>query len=155
MTEWPRRTYMVTAASRMGINFTDMDPHQVDNIPSNILELKVFFKTLNTALLVEAPQYSDHSLLSSVGGAMSLYLGVSLVMVAELLEYLLLLLSTVLRYYMGRLAPTVASRGDDVTKIVVNHSNGVQMTYLGNADNYPVLKKVAYVPPTTTASVCH
>ena len=50
----------------------------------------------------------ESSLLSSVGGAMSLYLGISLVMVAELLEYLVLLGWTLGRYCLGKYPPRIS-----------------------------------------------
>ena len=46
------------AANRMGIDLTRLTPEEIKELSSNILEVKVFFKTLNTQTLTQSPAYS-------------------------------------------------------------------------------------------------
>lgn len=87
-TLWPRSSYLGVAASRMGIDIGDLTPGDLEKLASNILQVKIFFDSLNTEQMVQVPYISENSLLSALGGAMSLYLGISLIMVAEIVEYI-------------------------------------------------------------------
>jgi len=152
MAEWPRPSYLGTVASRMNIRLGDLPPPDLMALPTNIMEIKVFFKTLNTATLVQSPQYSDFSLLSSLGGSLSLYLGISLVMLAELVEFLLMVVYNLCRYSRGKYGADVAPApragapappGGDVSEIIIRRSNNgaPRVAFGGVFNSFPTLKK--------------
>ncbi|XP_043244057.1 uncharacterized protein LOC122392822 [Amphibalanus amphitrite] len=146
MAEWPRDVYLIEAASQMGIDIRGLTPDSRKELASNILEIKVFFKTLNTAALTQSEFYTYSSFFSSLGGAMSLYLGISIIMVAEILEFLCLLVWNLIRLARGSYAsPDVLGTGDrakvgDVKKVAIR-PDGVEITYIGDT-RIPMTKPI-------------
>ena len=55
----------------------------------NLLQVNVYFSTLNINRVTESVTYSTNTMIYAFGGAMSLYLGISLVMVFEVIEWLI------------------------------------------------------------------
>ena len=53
--------------------------------------VQVYFKSLNVQRVQESPsyQFADGSLMSSLGGAISLYLGIALAMIFEVIELII------------------------------------------------------------------
>ena len=58
----------------------------------NYLKVQVYFSTNSVTTIEEKPEYTWDQYLASLGGALSLYLGISLVSVFELLDFLIKLL---------------------------------------------------------------
>lgn len=56
------------------------------SIQRDYLSAKVYYKTLDVKLIVESPKYSTEGLVAALGGAMSLYLGIAIIMIFELFE---------------------------------------------------------------------
>ena len=52
----------------------------------SFLKLKVFYDSRTTMIVEDSPKYTIESILSNVGGAIGLYLGLSIVSVFEFLE---------------------------------------------------------------------
>ncbi|XP_050715228.1 degenerin-like protein unc-105 [Eriocheir sinensis] len=81
--------------------------HQVYNIDvlvtENMMALDVFFRTLVSDYIEESAQYpSIESLVSSLGGALSLYLGISIFLLMEFVEFLFHLAYNSILYATGR-----------------------------------------------------
>ena len=55
-------------------------------VEANFLSLAVFFESTTVTVIKEVPKYTPDSLLSSLGGALSLYLGISIISMFELLQ---------------------------------------------------------------------
>ena len=52
----------------------------------NILELNIFYEDLNQQVVAEEPKIQLWNMLSTIGGSMGLYVGVSVITVVELIE---------------------------------------------------------------------
>ena len=48
--------------------------------------MSIYFGSLDVTSIVESPEFENGALLNSLGGALSLFLGVSLVMIFEVVE---------------------------------------------------------------------
>ena len=50
---------------------------------ANLVSLSVFYETTSVTVVKELPKYTPDSILSSLGGALSLYLGISIISLFE------------------------------------------------------------------------
>ena len=57
-------------------------------VEGNFLQLQIYWESFANLNLSEVPEYSFSALLSAVGGAVSLYLGLSLVTMFEVIEFI-------------------------------------------------------------------
>ena len=64
-------------------------PDIQDYIQQNLLKVDVYLKSMETRTVVESPTYEFNSMLYALGGAISLFLGISLSMIFEVLELLI------------------------------------------------------------------
>jgi hypothetical protein len=60
---------------------------------SNIAKIKLFYTELGHTEIIEIPNYTWFSLLSNIGGTMSLFIGMSIVSLIELIELLICLIT--------------------------------------------------------------
>ena len=60
-----------------------------DKVKQNLMQVNVYFKTLNTHMVTESEYYDINTMIYAFGGALSLYLGISLVMVFEIFEWII------------------------------------------------------------------
>ena len=60
-----------------------------NHIKENMLKIKVYFDTKTVKSIDEFPQYPTSNIISSIGGVISLYLGISLVSFFELVDLLI------------------------------------------------------------------
>ncbi|GFN78077.1 acid-sensing ion channel 1 [Plakobranchus ocellatus] len=72
-------------AMRDGITFFN---HALSD---NIVDLKIYFKSLNTMDIVQEPELTSMTIIGTVGGQMGLFLGASILSVTELIELILIL----------------------------------------------------------------
>ena len=63
----------------------------------NFLELSVYFETFASVRVQEEPEFTFSGLLSAIGGAVSLYLGLSLVTMCEVVEMLCVVVAKLYR----------------------------------------------------------
>ena len=90
--KWPSKQYEATAASLYGYQNV---PSDVPGLSDNLLQINVYFKTLNVKRVGETAVYDSlfgSSFVAALGGALSLFLGISLSMVFEVLEFIVDLL---------------------------------------------------------------
>ena len=52
----------------------------------NILELNIFYEDLNQQVVAEEPKIQLWNMLSTIGGSMGLYVGVSVITIVEVVE---------------------------------------------------------------------
>ena len=64
-------------------------PDIQDYIQQNLLKVDVYLKSIESRTVVESPTYEFNSMLYALGGAISLFLGISLSMIFEVLELLI------------------------------------------------------------------
>ena len=90
--KWPSKQYEDTAASLYGYQNV---PSDVPGLSDNLLQVNVYFKTLNVKRVGETAVYDSlfgSSFVAALGGALSLFLGISLSMVFEVFEFIIDLL---------------------------------------------------------------
>ena len=61
-------------------------PTSDPGLKENLLQVNVFFQSLNVRQIDESPTYGTGTLVVALGGALSLYLGISVSMVFEIIE---------------------------------------------------------------------
>jgi len=87
---WPSNQYWELLAKDLDYTFTDAKGPEglmiKDNIQQDYLKMDIFYQTLNIKSIYQSPKYPESSLVSSLGGALSLYLGIAIIMCVELLE---------------------------------------------------------------------
>ena len=81
----PCCSFQLTAKSLYG--FDDV-PADAPGLMDNLLQLNVYFQSLNVRQIEEDPTYGPIQLIYALGGALSLYLGISLSMIFEVIELL-------------------------------------------------------------------
>ena len=75
----------------MGTKLTDSNVY---------LQVKIFYKDLNIQIVTQSEEFPDiWSFMSNLGGAMSLYLGVSIIAAFELLEFVIRLMASAITQY--------------------------------------------------------
>ena len=55
---------------------------------ANLLKFNVYFKSMDSRVVTESETYDFMTLIYALGGALSLFLGISLAMVFEVVEFL-------------------------------------------------------------------
>ena len=86
---WPSKQYEATAASLYGYENV---PADVPGLADNLLQANVYFKTLNVKRVGESAVYDSlfsSTFVAALGGALSLFLGISLSMVFEVFEFVI------------------------------------------------------------------
>ena len=58
-------------------------------LAENLLRFDIYFQTLNVQNISESPTYDSYTLMSSLGGAASLYLGLATYMILEVIEFII------------------------------------------------------------------
>ena len=59
-----------------------------DHVQANLLRIRIYYDSKSVQSIVESPQYPQSSIVSNIGGVISLYLGISLVSIFELVDYI-------------------------------------------------------------------
>ena len=113
-TKWPSNTFWMQIAERYNISYANMIISEADvlnalssdtnsteeeraqmqavlekikdHISQNFLRLNIYYRSKSTTQVLESPKYDTQGTLSSLGGAFSLYLGVSFISLFELGE---------------------------------------------------------------------
>ncbi|KAK3770161.1 hypothetical protein RRG08_038673 [Elysia crispata] len=92
-----------------------------DYLDENVIDLRVYFESLNVMEVVQEPEMNKWTVIGTLGGQLGLFLGASTLSFVELIEILLLLLVTYIRraFYIatGRLTkvPATDSRSNPRT----------------------------------------
>ncbi|KAK4315708.1 hypothetical protein Pmani_013076 [Petrolisthes manimaculis] len=77
-----------------------------ESVDDDLLHFRVSFSTLVTESIVQKEIYSTpFDLITNLGGTLSIYLGISLIILAEFVELLLLLIINSCQYALGRYQP--------------------------------------------------
>ncbi len=59
-----------------------------EDIQRDYVKADVYYQTLNVQIVKQSAKYTDEGFFAGLGGALSLYLGVAIIMIFELLELL-------------------------------------------------------------------
>ena len=79
----------VLKASQTNETHEEVLEHMRDYIMENYLRLQIYFDSNSIEVIKEIPQYTGFSFLANLGGAFSLYLGISFAVLFELFEVVL------------------------------------------------------------------
>jgi hypothetical protein len=63
-------------------------PLEMDELKKSILLINVFYKRMSHLRLQESPAITSDSLVSSIGGNMGLFLGMSILTILEIVEFI-------------------------------------------------------------------
>ncbi len=72
-----------------------------DVVRQNYLRLAVFYDTKAATIIQESPKYEFNNIMSSLGGALGCYLGISLISLFEFAELVLRFAMKAVRYGFG------------------------------------------------------
>ncbi|CAG0887011.1 unnamed protein product [Darwinula stevensoni] len=97
---WPTDNYIRDAMTSMALG-PQMDGKELDKMKAGVVKLVIYFEEMVKETVSEFPSITSSSLFSTLGGSLSLYLGISLVMFLEILEILPLLVLASLRRRFG------------------------------------------------------
>ncbi|KAK3850465.1 hypothetical protein Pcinc_042832, partial [Petrolisthes cinctipes] len=77
-----------------------------ESVDDDLLHFRVSFSTLVTESIIQKEIYSTpFDLITNLGGTLSIYLGISLILIAEIVELLLFLIINSCKYALGRYQP--------------------------------------------------
>ncbi|KAK8377555.1 hypothetical protein O3P69_013890 [Scylla paramamosain] len=97
-TAWPPEVSKLSVHTTYNMN--------ENKVTENLLVLEVFFQSLIADYVEEEAEYPYiNYLVSDLGGALSLYLGISIILLMEFVEFLLCLVYNSLLYLLGRYSP--------------------------------------------------
>ncbi|XP_043237540.1 amiloride-sensitive sodium channel subunit beta-like [Amphibalanus amphitrite] len=100
---WPQGEYLGTLLEKLDFlqhtNFTTAEIAEAWG--SEFVKLNVYFRDLNIASITESATYTYSTFISSLGGALSLYLGIALILLVELAELLVFLAWDTARFMCG------------------------------------------------------
>ncbi|CAG0894001.1 unnamed protein product, partial [Darwinula stevensoni] len=84
--EWPTASYLSSAMDSMDLG-TRLQTND-DTMKMEVVKVIIYFSSIAQETITESPSVTGTSLLSNLGGALSLYLGISVVMILEVIEIL-------------------------------------------------------------------
>ena len=104
-TKWPSDQYWAILAEQFNVKYkgrkvtykdqqemelsgeTDEDYEQIQQlVQNNLMQVSIYYGSLDVDTVAENPEYTFLTFLSSLGGAVSLYLGISFIQVFEVVE---------------------------------------------------------------------
>ena len=89
-TSWPARQYLPNAMINYGFATNGVNnQEEMEQMTHNLMQLNIYFDSLSEELISSDILYTPTTLLSGIGGALSLYLGISIAMVFEIVEIFL------------------------------------------------------------------
>lgn len=74
-----------TLAASMGDVFTEVKTH----VQTTMMKVRIFYETKSVEDIGESKKYNFSSIVSALGGAISLYLGVSMVSIFEIFDVMI------------------------------------------------------------------
>ncbi len=93
ITTWPSNQYWMNLAVQQGYDTDILAARGPEaelikqELQQDYTKAEVYFQTLNVQSIVQRAKYTDEGFFAGLGGALSLYLGVAIIMVFELLEF--------------------------------------------------------------------
>ena len=88
--KWPSLQYQTSAQTAYGFDSDDAAADKM-SLAENLLQVQIYFTSLNVQVITESAVYdwNDSSMVAAIGGALSLYLGISISMIFEVIELFL------------------------------------------------------------------
>ena len=105
--EWPSDQYWAILAEKHQVKFKDFmvtykdatslellddldlsTKNVKDIVKSNFITVTIYFGTFEVATIQEVPQYNFWGFLSTLGGALSLFLGLTFIQLLEVVEFM-------------------------------------------------------------------
>ncbi|XP_037077963.1 degenerin-like protein unc-105 [Pollicipes pollicipes] len=101
---WPQGKFL--ASLLQDISFVPMDEDvgetSLAQWAQQFSKLNVYYRDIGSAAVTESPTYTYTTFISSLGGALSLYLGIALILLVEILEYFFFMVFNTALYLCGR-----------------------------------------------------
>lgn len=113
---WPSNQYWFIVAKDLGSTLEEEDIMKPSSqkvksqIQEDYTKVDVYFQTLNVKAIVQSPVVPDEALISNLGGAFSLYLGVALIMAFEVVEFLWDVATAIMQYLAVSGLPSKAKK---------------------------------------------
>lgn len=113
---WPSNQYWFIVAKDLGSSLEEEDIMKPSSqkvksqIQEDYTKVDVYFQTLNVKAIVQSPVVPDEALISNLGGAFSLYLGVALIMAFEVVEFLWDVATAIMQYLAVSGLPSKAKK---------------------------------------------
>ncbi|CAG0893502.1 unnamed protein product [Darwinula stevensoni] len=89
-----------------------------EQLKKDMLKVEVFFRSLNLQVIQEQPKYDLNGLVSNLGGVFGIYLGMCVVMLIEVVEFIVVLIIDIIRHFFGK-----DSRESELEKAWRGHGN--------------------------------
>ncbi|XP_059081142.1 degenerin deg-1-like [Tigriopus californicus] len=110
VSKWPSNQYFV----EFGLNLKGVEYSQDDlkgkgdnsgevqsELQQNYVQADIYYQTLNVRSIVQEAKYSEDGYVAALGGALSVYMGIAVIMIFELLELVIDLVLNVWKFYNG------------------------------------------------------
>ena len=65
----------------------DSPDEELEFVQNNYLKIDIYFKTLNVQTIVQQAKYNAEGYFAALGGALSFYIGVAIIMAFEIIEF--------------------------------------------------------------------
>ncbi|CAH1796507.1 unnamed protein product [Owenia fusiformis] len=92
---WPANSYGSTLLDAFGGRDGIPDFESVEKLRDNMIKLDIYYQELNEQTFKEEPAYLSENLLGDLGGQMGLWMGISVLTIAELIELVSTIIYTV------------------------------------------------------------
>ncbi|XP_070570703.1 low-density lipoprotein receptor-related protein 2-like [Ptychodera flava] len=98
---WPSTKYLGSLLRVLhSLNNKTKDIRNSEDAQKNLVRLELYFEELNYETVEETPAYILENLIGDIGGSLGLYIGLSLITVAEFIEFL----CDLFRFFFARLS---------------------------------------------------
>ena len=82
-------TYKEQQKAELSGNYSDALDNIQELVQANLMQVSVYYGSLDVHHVQENPEYTFMGFLSGLGGAVSLYLGISFIQVFEVVEFMI------------------------------------------------------------------
>lgn len=114
---WPSEAYQAFYVEQLASKGIELEiENRTNNFRSNVLKLNIFYEELNYEFIREERSYVLVNFVSDLGGSLGLWIGMSVLSFAEVLELLLLIAYALCRKLRRRLDGRIQSSSQSVRK---------------------------------------
>ncbi|XP_037071027.1 uncharacterized protein LOC119092156 [Pollicipes pollicipes] len=101
---WPQGNFLTSILERIAFASTSdsLSEEAMLQWALQFSKLNVYYRDISSDVIEESPIYTYTTLIGSLGGALSLYLGIALILLVEILEYLFFMAVNTLLFMCGR-----------------------------------------------------
>ncbi|XP_077994420.1 epithelial sodium channel subunit beta-like [Glandiceps talaboti] len=125
--KWPAENYKDTMHKKLENRLPKArHTHDINAwTQNNVVRLQIFFEELNYQSIKESPAYTEFDLLSDIGGQLGLWIGVSMITVFEIVEFLAAILTLLTRRFLSS-SPVTSRSVTPIQKIKLTPAEDMQ-----------------------------